>query len=431
MPAAERPVVLPRRLISFITHSGLIGAQPDLASYARVLRHMAMDAAQLRILAERSGIGMIRFEAAVAMLYYALAMDRPPDSLWRGEAIFGEALRECLYHDGSPRDRNPARAVQLAAMIIPLLALYRARALDAPEMLMQALQRLIGFVRLMQQPDGALALFNGGGLIERDLVAEVTRFAGAPAPRPLSAADAGFERRENEHGILIVDTGPQPEAMFSTEAGACALAFEFSTRAERLIVNCGIPRGANAENRRYFRAPAAHSTVMIDDCGVMALGAAGTMFEPTALVLTGGDGLEPQEEPDGTLQIGHAGLSAAMGYVIERRFRLLPEGGLEGADSFREFKESGEMRRGTLVFHLHPQVIPAPLSRRDAIVLRLPNRKPGQDLWLFEAAGHGLTLTESRFYLNDFVAPRTQCIVLDAAISGTTTLNWRISRYFG
>lgn len=429
--SAESPAVIAHRLVAFILHSGLIGAQPTLDAYARLLGHLARDAAMLRVLARQRGIGMVRIEAAIGLLYYALAMDRPPDSLWRAEEAFSAAQAECLLHDGAPRNRDPASAARLAAMVIPLLALYRARSLDAPEALSQALQKLIGFVRLMQHPEGGLALFNGGSLVERDLVGEVTRFASASVPRPLSAPDAGFERRENEHGVLIVDTGPLVDPAFAAQAGAGALAFEFSTRAERLIVNCGTPVSADEPTRRLFRLASAHSGVLIDDAGVQAIVPGASLLDETVEVLAGGDGLEPQDEADGTLQVGHAGLSAATGYVIERRFRLLPEGGLEGADSFRELDERGEVKRGTLVFHLHPQVIPTPLARRDAIVLRLPNQKPGQDLWLFEAPGHSLVLEESRCFLDDFSSPKTECIVLDAAIAGTTTLRWRISRYFG
>jgi uncharacterized heparinase superfamily protein len=430
-PEAENPAVIARRLIAFTLHSGLIGAQPDLAGYARVLHHMTMDAAMLKVLAGQRGIGMVRLEAAIGLIYYALAMDRAPDSLWRAEALLMGALRECVLHDGAPRNRDPGTATMLAAMLVPLLALYRARSLDPPEVLSQGLQRLIGFMRLMQQPDGGLALFNGGGLVERDLVAEVTGFASATLARPHSAPDAGFERRENEHGILIVDTGPLPEAAFAAQAGASALAFEFSTRAERLIVNCGLPVGADEATRRYFRTAAAHSSVLIDDIGPVTLMPAPTLLDAQAHGLGGGDGLEPQDAPDGTLQVGHAGLSAQTGYVIERRFRLVPEGGLEGCDVFRELNERGEIRRGTLVFHLHPQVIPVPLSRRDGVVLRLPNQKPGQDLWLFEAPGHTLAVEESRCYLDDFSQAKTECLVLEAAISGTTMVRWRISRYFG
>lgn len=430
-PETEAPAVVAHRLIAFILHSGLVGAQPTLDAYARLLNHMARDAAMLRVLARARGIGMVRLEAAIGLLYFALAMDRPPDSLWRAEEAFSAALAECLLADGAPRNRDPAGAARLAAMLIPLLALYRARSLDVPQALGEALQKLISFVRLMQHPEGGLALFNGGGLVERDLVGEVTRFASASVPRPVSAPDAGFERRENEHGVLIVDSGPLADAAFAAQAGASALAFEFSTRAERLIVNCGTPVSAGEETQRLFRLASAHSSVLIDDEGVQALMPGSSLLDDAVEVLAGGDGLEPQDEPDGTLQVGHAGLSAATGYVIERRFRLLPEGGLEGADSFREFDERGEVKRGTLVFHLHPQVIPTPLARRDAIVLRLPNQKPGQDLWLFEAPGHSLVLEESRCFLDDFSSPRTECIVLDAAIAGTTTIRWRISRYFG
>lgn len=428
---AERPEVVARRLIAFILHSGLVGAQPDLASYARVLRHLAQDAAVLKVLATQDGIGMVRLEAVIGLLYYALAMDRPPESLWRAEAQFETAFAEDVLHDGAPRNRDPGTATLLAAMLIPLLALYRARTLDPPKALSQGLQRLIGFVRLMQQPDGGLALFNGGGLVERDLVSEVTRFAAASAVRPRSAPDAGYERRENEHAILIVDSGPVPEAAFATRAGASALAFEFSTRTERLIVNCGIPVSADDASKTYFRTAAAHSSVLIDDEAPVSLVEGFTRLDDKVQILAGGDGLEPQDEPDGTLQVGHAGLGASTGYVIERRFHLMPEGGLEGCDFFRELNERSEVRRGTLVFHLHPQVIPVPLSRRDGVVLRLPHQKPGQDLWLFEAPSHVINIEESRCYLDDFSQPKTNCLVIDAALSGTTAVRWRISRYFG
>lgn len=430
-PEAENPAVIARRLIAFTLHSGLVGAQPDLADYARVLRHMARDAAMLKVLAEQKNIGMLRLEAAIGLIYYALAMDRAPDTLWRAEAQLMAALAECVLHDGAPRNRDPGTATVLAAMLVPLLALYRARSLDPPEALSQGLQRLIGFMRLMQQPDGGLALFNGGGLVERDLVAEVSGFASSALARPRSAPDAGFERRENEHGILIVDTGPLPAPAFATQAGASALAFEFSTRSERLIVNCGYPVGADEVSKAHFRHAAAHSSVLIDDEGPVTLMPVQTLLGDAAQGLAGGDGLEPQDEPDGTLQVGHAGLSARTGYVIERRFRLLPEGGLAGQDVFRELNERGEIRRGTLVFHLHPQVITVPLSRRDAVVLRLPHQKPGQDLWLFEAQGHSLSLEESRCYLDDFSQAKTECLVLEATISGTTSVSWRLSRYFG
>ena len=43
-------------------------------------------------------------------------------------------------------------------------------------LLAQNVMKLVGFLRLMQHPDGAMAHFHGGGLVSRDLVAQLTRY---------------------------------------------------------------------------------------------------------------------------------------------------------------------------------------------------------------------------------------------------------------
>ncbi|WP_166443536.1 heparinase II/III family protein [Rhabdaerophilum calidifontis] len=434
-PDAELPEAVIRRVIAWTTHSALITENADFAFYRRLLRHLAMDAAMLAVLAETPEIGMLRLRAAIALMFHALALNRPAAAIAQGEKLLRAALADSIASDGGPRDRDAGTAIRLAADLVPLLALYRARQRAAPEFIGAALQKLIAFGRLMQHPDGALALFNGAGLVPRDLVSEVTRFASSRIGRPDSAPETGFERLEDENGVLIADAGVLPAPGFGGHAGAGALAFEYSTRTDRIIVNCGIPRAAEGPGLLSYLGGPAHSTMLLDDQAVATIGTREDLIgRHLHAPVSNGAGLVAERsriEGHDVLMIGHDGLRAAYGYVLERRFALLPRGGLTALDRALDIDQRGETCRFTLAFHLHPRVLPVPLSRQDAVVLRLPHREPGQDMWLFEAPGFPLHLEESRCFEQETGLARTEAIILDVPISGTTEIRWRIVPYHG
>lgn len=429
------PEAISRRVIAWVTHSALICEGATLEEYRRLLRQLARDAALLRILATTSGIGLVRLESAIALAYHALALDRPVSAIRQAEAQLLAVVDEAIAPDGGTRDLDPAHAVRVAAELVPLLALYRARQVSTPDAIGVVLARLTTFIRMMQHPDGGLALFNGGGAITRDFVAQATRLGVNHVARLESAPQTGFERLENEHGVLIADTGADAAPGFGGRAGAGTLAFEFSTRTDRLIVNCGLPPSAEGETEFFYRSGPAHSTILLDDAALAGLEPAEDMLGRAGFrVRSDGTGFDPARATiDGnqTLTIGHDGFREARGYVIERSFTLLASGGLAGSDRIIDASGRAETRRLTLVFHLHPRVMPVPLSRQDSIVLRLPHQAPGRDVWLFEAPGFALHLEESRCFEQDTALPKTEAIVLDVPVSGTTEIRWRLLPYLG
>jgi uncharacterized heparinase superfamily protein len=433
MPPAEDPRAIPRRMIAWITHSALISDQADFKEYRALLRHLQRDAAMARILATDSRLGAVALENATAFLFHALALDRPVSAIRNAEALFVNALERNIAKDGVPLDRNASTAVDLAASFIPLLALYRARQSSPPAPLGQLLLRLIGFIRMMQMPDGGLALFNGGGLALRDIVSQVTRFGSGRVTRLDSAGESGFERLENEQAILIADIGNLPPDGHDLSAHAGALSFEFSTKADRLIVNCGRPAWAEGETARIFRAGAAHSTILLDDRAHCDLVPEASLLENAAFGLSSAGEPGPVERvvtPEMQyLALRHDGLAHAMGYRVERHLTLLADGSLQGLDRIMDADGRQQNRRVTIAFHLHPRIVPVLLSRQDAVILRLPHQTPGRDMWLFEAPGLPLHLEESRCFDQEMLNPRTEAIILDVPIAGSTDIHWRLIPY--
>src|SRR5207248_4160273 len=85
---------------------------------------------------------------------------------------------------------------------------------------------------------------------------------------PISVANAphsGYQRVESGGTLVLMDTGRAPPLAVSQEAHAGCLAFELSSKAQRIVVNCGLP-GTNRDSwRQVARATSAHSTVTFCD----------------------------------------------------------------------------------------------------------------------------------------------------------------------
>jgi uncharacterized heparinase superfamily protein len=431
---ADLPGVMARRVIAWVTHSALLTEGQDITWYNRLLAQLARDGARLALYARRTDIGMARLEAAVALAFHALSLQCSRKSIPRAERILDIALASLTAPDGATRDRDCGSVALIAADLVAMLSLYRIRQLQPPPGFSSSLADMIAFLRLVQHPDGGLMLMNGGGRVPRDLANEVIRSRRGQANLLSSAVETGFERLENRHAVLIADAGTPVRRSCSGRAGASALAFEFSTRADRIIVSCGVPPGADRDIARLYRSAAAHSTILIEGEGLAGLRDTPVVtgeIETRLASLRGSLApLRARGENGETLTLGHRGFLDGYGYILERQLTLtdvLP--GVMGRDRFIDQTIDGKSWLVTLTFHLNPRIRPVRISRPDAIVLRLPDEKPGHDQFLFEAPGLSLILEESRVFEAGSPQTRSHCIVIEAEISGTSEILWRILPY--
>lgn len=433
-PIADHPAVVARRVIAWVTHSGLLAEGEDRPGYERLLDQLARDGALLAVYARRPDLGVSRLHAAVGLAFHALALDRGRRAIPRAEQALDSALAALVAPDGATQDRDCGTVALIAADLVAMLALYRVRQIAPPPAVASTLTDMIAFLRLLQHPDGGLTLMNGGGRIARDLAGEVIRSRRGPATLLTSAVETGFERLENAHAVLIADAGTPPRRSCAGRAGASALAFEFSSRADRIITSCGMPPGADAAIARAYRSAAAHSSVLIDGDGLgslydamMVTGETETRLRPLSGSVAP---LRARSETGETLKLGHRGFLDRHGYALERQLTLVDAfAGLIGRDRFDDLTGEARQRLVTIAFHLNPRLVPVRLSRPDAVVLRLPEGKPGYDQFVFEAPGHTVLVEESRVFEAGSPHNRSHCLVIEAEIAGSTEIGWRILPY--
>jgi uncharacterized heparinase superfamily protein len=319
--------------------------------------------------------------------------------------------------DGGHRSRSPKLQLQVLRDFVDIRAALRAAAIEPPQALHGAIERMAPMLRLFRHGDRRLALFNDS--IEEDgvLIDLVLTRSEAKGPAPRHAPVTGFDRLEAGRSLVIVDTGGPPSAGFDEHAHAGTLSFEMSHGRERIIVNCGAYRGPKRNWSRVARASAAHSVLVVADTNAAEIRENGAVGRSPAAVTREYAEHEGQQWVSAT----HDGYRVRFGLIYTRQIFLAADGeDLRGEDQLAGRPGAAFAVR----FHLHPAVEASLIEDGAAALLRLPS---GTE-WRLRAAGAEMSLGES-IYLGSGEARRTQQVVLSgAAAPGGSAVRWALRR---
>ncbi len=424
--------VVARRLLSFLSQSPLILDGADRDFYRRFMRSLGVHSKYLQRCLSDGLEGESRLLCAIAVAELGLCAQGLNTIAKRGTKMLVDELKAQILPDGGHIGRNPQILVDLLLDLLPLRQAYAARGTSAPQMLLNAIDRMMPMLRLFRHSEGSMALFNGMGPTAAHAVATVLAYDDARAAPLLHAPHSGYERIEAGETIIIMDCGTPPPARFSCEAHAGTLSFEMSNGANRIFVNCGVPLNPRADLREVARTTAAHTALIVGDTSSarFATGAgldrwvAGQVIAGPTDVRT----RRAQDEYAVEIEARHDGYDRSFGLLHERRLTLSADGlRFEGEDKLiatgRRVPGAGQAEFA-LRFHLHPMVRPERVEGGAAVVLTLPDASR----WLFGASGLPVAVEESIF-LGGREGPRqTDQLVVSAKVRETPALVWTMER---
>lgn len=399
-PIAWEPEVIARRVLSWLSQSPLVLEGCDHAFYRRFMRSLTAQIRLLRRIAPDGPQGVPRLTMMIAVAAAAVALPEQDRFLRQAGRRLELELAKQILPDGGHVARSPATILEVLADLLPLRQAYSARGLQAPQGMLNAIDRMMPMVRFFRHSDGAFARFNGTADTPIDLIATVLAYDDARGAPPASAPHSGYERLAARETVALVDTGSAPPIGLSGEAHAGWLSFELSSGRHRLIVNCGAGGEPGSRMRRLSRTTAAHSTATVNDSSSCRF-LIGTALSRRAgeVIIDGPEqtSIERSKDEDGSdiIVASHDGYAERFGLIHERRLKFSPTGHrLDGIDYFRPVA-GGRLSRGgkdsfAIRFHIHPNVM---LEKLDA---------PGQarltlvdgEVWQF-AADHEIEIEES------------------------------------
>ena len=428
----DEHAVIARRVMSWIAHAGLIleGASPR--AYEVTTDSLGLQIQHLATSWHDAPSGYDRLLSLTALVLADLCVAGHDKQLRRMQRLFSDELNRQILRDGGHISRNPGTPIEVLLDLMPLRQCYVARGREPPVALVQAITRMIAFLKAMRLGDGGLARFNGMGRTEADALATVVAYDTAPDAAPPAMTDSRYVRLHHRQTVLIMDVGLPPPLELAGQAHAGCLAFELSSGTSLIFANCGAPGQAHETMRAASRATASHNTLCLAERSSSRLVKA-RLFEKWAgaapIRQLGEVRCSVAATPEGsTVQARHDGYAQKFGMRHMRHLHLSTDGSrLAGED--RLGPPSGTKRDVrdlpfAIHFHVHPE---ATCRRGETPNSALVETADGAT-WRFTADGATLVLEQSFDYAH-YSGPRlSQQIVLRGTSPGETSVTWRLER---
>lgn len=361
-PISQTTDVTARRLAALVRDAPLMLTRATASQHDRLLGCIEDDA---RRLAERLGEGRLgppRVAADAILAETLLAVAGERDRVKPMLARLDRDLAAFVLGDGAPADRNPATLVALLTALLPLRQILAERGVAASRTLMGALDRMMPMLRFFRHSDGSLALFNGAGPVDPELIAAIFLLDDSRARPPGHAPYGGYQRLEAGRTVLLMDTGAPPAAPLTASHHAAPLAMEFSSGRHRFVVSTGSAAHLDPEWRQAARETSAHSTVTLADSSVadfLGEDLLGRRLGPLMAAVPWHVTVNRHENQGVSAVVaGHDGYLGALGLMHERTVRLSPRGErIDGRDRiFAPGRRRAAKVTAALRFHVHPDI---------------------------------------------------------------------------
>jgi len=431
-PIGWKPEVVARRIMSWLSQATLILDDADLRFYRRLLRNLARQVRFLRATENDTRDGVPRLQTRIALTYASLCMAKQIRHLRTTTRRLVSELERQILPDGGHISRNPGVIIEILLDLLPLSQAFSARNVAPPPALINAIDRMMPMLRFFRHVDGTFMLFNGMGPTSPDLLATVLAYDDARGTPVANAPYSGYQRLEAGPSTLLMDTGSPPPLEVSADGHAGCLAFEFSTKLQRIIVNCGMPAAGRENWRQVARATAAHSTVTFNDsssCRFLESAPFRRVFGVP--IVDGPKHVTVARDNDfrtTVLRATHDGYAERFGIVHERFVSLSADGHkLDGEDVFLPATGTALSPDAedyfAVRFHLHPAIRASRLTDGHGVALLLPNK----DVWSLNTYEDVVAVEESVYLAGQDGPRRTTQIVIYGQARQVQRVHWTLS----
>jgi uncharacterized heparinase superfamily protein len=425
---AWAPEVVGRRMLSWLSHAGLVLDGAERRPYAAFMLSLEDQATYLSASWRNAPDGHPRLLALIGLMQASLCIAGHDSRQGQAERHLVEELQRQVLTDGGHLSRNPAVPIDLLLELLPLRQCFLARGLTPDGALTTAIDRMMAMLRHLRLGDGQLARFNGMGATERDVLSTVLTYdKGAAEPGAVTSA-SGYVRLHCGSTVVLVDAGAPPPIEIAGEACGGCLAFEFSAGDELLFANGGAPGPAHERYRAASRGSASHNTLVLGGRSSTTLARGESQHGIALMQSIGRVRCETQEVAGGmAVAASHDGYADRFGLVHTRALALDASGDrLDGRDALSGVK--AELRFAwdvpfAIHFHLHPRA-GARLTGDGSAELILPSGAR----WRLSAAGATLTIEESTHFADLMGPVQAQQIALRGVCYGAAEVTWTIER---
>lgn len=347
-----------QRLIAFLSHSPIILQKAEQDFYQRFLHCIAQHVRYLRRVVPAQERNAARLKVRIALAMSSICLPSSKTYIRINAATLEQELDKQILPDGGHVSRNPQVLMDLLADLLPLRQTYLNLNQAVPENLLDVMDQMFAALRFFRHSSGDIALFNGSNYVSANYLMSILQNDEKTKENQSNLRDSGYVRLDAARSVILSDVGHAPKGELSKDAHAGCLSFEFSSGANRLVVNSGYPTYRQKDYGEFSRLTAAHSTLIVNDTSSARLSSSkivGPIIIQEPNIITCEDELNDEEIG---FTASHDGYAREFNIIHKRQLRLKNDGQLfSGLDTIESVK-SGEIANQPIVirFHIHPSV---------------------------------------------------------------------------
>ncbi|SDR27330.1 heparinase II/III family protein [Pseudovibrio sp. Tun.PSC04-5.I4] len=421
--------VVARRVLSWMAQSPLLleGCEADF--YRSFMRSLYRQVRFLRRTMNKAPDGLPRLTVAMAIACATVSMDGQGRHVKLALKKLDQELKRQILPDGGHISRHPGAIIEILVDLLPIRQALVMQGQTVSPVMMESIDRMMPMIRFFRHGDGSFAHFNGMASTPGDVVATILAYDDARGTPPLKAPHSGYQRLTGGDSLVMMDVGTPPPTRYSNSTHAGCLSFEFSSKRNRVIVNCGVSTREQLAWKMVARSTAAHSTAGIGDASSCRFLTSSRFDKVLGNPVLFGPKDVPVERLDTDLSdrviASHDGYVDRYNIIHERDLTLSRDGTvLDGIDRFKPLTDLVEEEAVTIRFHLHPQVKCSMLTSGDIAILQCADG----EAWEFTADGFEFSIEES-IYLSDVFGHRqTQQIVIGLAVKESQSVTWMLRK---
>ena len=426
------PEVLARRVISWLSHAGLLLEGADERTYNTIAASLGLQLVRLSSAWREAAAGEPRLLALTALVLADLCVAGRDRRLEADLPLLLDELDRQILPDGGHVSRNPATLIELLLDLLPFRQCFRARGRTQPARLDAAVTEMLSMARFLRMGDGLLARFNGVSVGMPARIATVMAYADTNEPPSIHAKNSGYERLEHGDTILIADCGSPPPVILAGEAQAGCLSFEMSSGAQLILSNGGAPGAAYHDWLAAARATASHNTLELGETSSSRLIGNRRIEEILGGMPIRGPAvpyLDDLGSDNGEVgfEASHDGYLKRFGIIHKRRITISNNGRrIVGTDHLNPPRGVLRLKSDipfAIHFHLHPGVICSRAEKVGTATIELPGQR-----WRMACEGARMVIEESAYFADASGPLNRMQIVLRGATFGETEVRWAFTR---
>jgi len=332
------------------------------------LDSLATQARFLRKRLEYHLLGNHLFANAKALVFagFYFSGNEAEEWLGKGLSVLEREVPEQVLGDGGHFERSPMYHAIILGDLLDLLNVFgvygKSIAMtgsslqqEIPKEFSAAIKKMLGWMRTMTHPDGGSGFFNDAVHGIASTFSQLDQYAdelGLTMPYIASQglvklSDSGFVQVSQGETFALLDVGEIGPDYLPGHAHADTLSFELSLFGHRCIINSGISRYGNGEERLRQRGTAAHSTVEIDGKNSSEIWGG---FRVARRARPFGLSTEETDEAI-SVTCSHDGYKRLKGKPVHTRQWHFEPGQMVVTDNVQ-----GGFRQAVAYYHLHPDV---------------------------------------------------------------------------